>query len=177
MRKEIDPGSKVQLRAPGQLMHPGACAVCGTGTCDEGFVDPGIYFDYEGQVYFCMTCMDQIGSTIGYLTEKEADFLQQQNSEYLLRISELESELEDALGRLHSYNKLLVNAVSDVSVPITGVVAYQTDNADSFSPPAVISDDASGASEGKSVITKPVARRRSNNVKQSKLRNEPKFAV
>src|SRR5690349_9541715 len=87
--KQFDPDSKFHVRNQGELMHPACCTTCGSGSCDEGFVDLGTYYDYEGQLYICMFCVYGITETVGLLNRFEIDFLKNKSEELATQNSEL----------------------------------------------------------------------------------------
>lgn len=89
MAIENDPSARMQLRTRGELMHPGTCMCCGSGVCDEGYLDLGVFFDYEGTMYLCHTCTTQAGETIGMFTPDQVNSqlslleqLTQENAKY-----------------------------------------------------------------------------------------------
>lgn len=134
---EIDPSARIQLRGIGELLHPGCCAVCGNGTCQDGYVDLDVYYDYEGQVYLCVTCMTQAGEAIGMLSKDESVHLEDTNVRLADLASTLESELAEANERLNKYDSVFSDfstrvGTDDVSVlgvfqePETGSVGNDT---------------------------------------------------
>lgn len=91
---DVDPSKLTQLRSRGQLMHPGTCAICGNGTCDEGYLDTGIYYDYEGHVYICLVCVrTEVLPQIGAIPYEEAEYIKNERQADATRILELENEL------------------------------------------------------------------------------------
>lgn len=101
-----DPDSRMHVRGIGELMHPGCCAVCGNGNCETGYIDLGVFYDYEGQVYLCMTCVNEVADTAGLLTDTEARFLQAQNKDLAESTRKVTEQLEKALERLDHFNSL-----------------------------------------------------------------------
>lgn len=105
MTAEVDPSARVQVRGLGSLLAPATCAMCGNGTQEE-YVDPAIFYDWEGQVYFCKRCTTEMAETIGCLSPEQADFLKSVNDELAARNAELEevaakyAELRIALGNV-----------------------------------------------------------------------------
>lgn len=115
---------RVQVRSQGELMHPGACALCGSGNHDDGYVDLGVYYDYEGQVYLCMTCVAQVIHTVDGLTVDEAEFLKDINNNLAQENARLTEELQVANERNAKWTDLIsglghtndsFNRVSDIS--------------------------------------------------------------
>lgn len=66
-----DPSARFQVRSRGELMAPGTCAVCGNGTCDDGYLDLDVFVDYLGTLYLCLTCLTEAGETIGMYTAEQ----------------------------------------------------------------------------------------------------------
>lgn len=121
------PDSKMQLRNVGELMHPACCAVCGNGACEEGYVDLGVYYDYEGQIYLCMTCINKdLVEVVGLLSKSEIEFLQEQSEELSVANKQLISSLEKANERLSHYDSLLAKSFD--SLPI--VAADEVEQSD-----------------------------------------------
>lgn len=112
MPKVTTPSDRVQLIGQGQLMHPGCCALCGSGNSEDGYVDTGIFYDYEGQVYFCVTCATQIANVIGCLAADEVQHLQALLAETATQLKEVkEAHARDA-ERLNDYDNLMLNAIA-----------------------------------------------------------------
>lgn len=98
---------RVQVRSQGELRHPGACALCGNGNCDDGYVDLGIYYDYEGQVYLCMNCIEQVIHAVDGLTTEEAAFLKEIDTNLKNENTRLTEELQVANERNAKWTDLI----------------------------------------------------------------------
>lgn len=154
--KEVNPSARVQRRGVGELRHPACCALCGNGTSEKGYVDPDIFYDWEGQVYFCYACTVEMAEAIGCLAPDEAEFLTDQNK-----------ELAD---KLHQANQELTNANSNLSVFYNAVNAVAVDAlmAGSNSEPTVEpTPESSGepngdGTESEPIVVKSVKKRRPN---------------
>ncbi len=109
---DTTPSDRVQLIGRSQLMHPGCCALCGSGNCEDGYVDTGIYYDYEGQVYFCMTCVEQIINVVGGFTGDQTAMLNAELAGKVTELSSVKEELETARGRVQQYDALLSGLAS-----------------------------------------------------------------
>lgn len=158
MPKDRSPSDRVQFRNLGELMHPGACALCGSGVREEGYVDPQIYYDYEGQVYFCTTCLEEMAGVIGCLTAAESAHLTETANEALAENKALKEELEQARERLGHYDSIL-RTLSPAAVSPTGVgnsVTPEQSGTDSKSS----GTSASGSADGKPVAKKSTSGRR-----------------
>lgn len=103
---DLNPDSRMRKRGLGDLMHPGVCAVCGNGTYEPGYIDIGVYYDYEGQVYLCLACVNEIADTAGLLTDTEAQFLCIQNKDFAEKNEKLVHDLKVANERLQHYDAL-----------------------------------------------------------------------
>lgn len=159
---------RVQVVQLGELLHPGACALCGNGTCVDGYVDTSIFYDYEGTVYLCMRCVEQICSVVGALLPDEVSQLRQHTAEIATKCAELEAE-----------NNVLRSKLDAWYTVIDGAIDHRTSdsNADEKPEPSepsksVNSPEPSGRPEaGKPVAKKSTASRRSVNASQSASSN------
>jgi hypothetical protein len=106
---ENTPSDRVQLVGRGDMLHPGCCALCRSGVCEEGYVDLGVYFDYEGQMYLCHTCTQQVAEVIGCLIPSEAAILHALVNSVQAENVVLKTELEVARDRLAAYDSVLAN--------------------------------------------------------------------
>jgi hypothetical protein len=156
----------VQVRQIGDLMHPGACSLCGSGNCDRGYVDLGIYFDYEGQVYLCMTCIDQVIETVGGLLPDQALHLKEVSEEIAKKNRELEEENAGYRNKLDSWYTLLDGAI-DFRADNPNAKSDDPTGAESSSEPA------NGTSGGEPVAKESTPKRRPNDSSRPKQRNRP----
>lgn len=104
---EINPSARMQVRGVGDLIHPGACAVCGNGTCHDGYLDPGVYYDYEGQVYLCMRCVEELIATVGGATAAELLVTADLTTRALDENERLKAEVESLNVELEQYRNLM----------------------------------------------------------------------
>lgn len=134
MAIENDPSARMQFRTRGELAHPGQCIVCGSATCDEGYVDLGVFIDYEGTIYLCHTCVTQAAEIIGMFTPEQVE--SQQN---LLR--ELDSEnalMKEELNRVRpviNSIKHLGPMLTPASDPVDGFVNEESQSLPPVSEP------------------------------------------
>ncbi len=152
---------RVQVVSQGELMHPGACALCGSGNSDEGYINMGIWYEYEGQQYYCMNCVRQIIAVVGGLTDEQAEHLNGLNEELVGRNAALRNELEEANELLGKWNGLINSiGVTDATLTAFGnAIVGDVNKADSSN------SNESKVAEPKSVETeskpsKPVAGKR-----------------
>lgn len=98
---EVDPSRRIIARTRGELQHPGSCAICGGSDPDRTFVDIGVYYDYEGNVYICHLCFDEAAvKVMGYFTREEHLQLLAQNNILIEQNQKLQAEL-DSYGSLN----------------------------------------------------------------------------
>lgn len=157
---EINPSARMQVRGVGELMHPGACAVCGNGTCEDGYVDPGVYYDYEGQVYFCMRCVEELIATVGGATGAEllvtADLTTRsmEENERLKRENEaLNAELEQYRSLMRVANQSSPSDTDSVSVLVGESIGLSEINNDQVGESTTLI--TVGPDESEPVATKP----------------------
>lgn len=130
MPKEHNPGSRFQLRGIGDLQHPACCAVCGSGVCEFGYLDIGVYYDYEGQVYLCMTCFEEGAEAAGLLSRSEAGYLQAVNTDLAAENAKLKESLEAVNERIKHYDALFgdrFNEHPDLGASVTESKDESTD--------------------------------------------------
>jgi len=113
MIPENDPSSRMQILSIGQLRNPGTCYVCGSGNCDDGYLDFGTFVDYHGNFYLCLTCAKQAAETIGYFSPEEVA-LQQSSIERLTKENEeLKAELENARPIVAAVSRLTSTVIAE----------------------------------------------------------------
>lgn len=151
------PSDRVQVIQAGSLGHPGTCALCGSGTCELGYVDLDIYFEWEGNVYLCMWCAKQVAKVIGCLNPEESKHLEELN----LSIAQ---ELKETKEKLNDYSALADVISRAFNLSPSAVARGNGDKPSSQSegqPEPASESDVSGA-EQKPVATKPGPKRRPN---------------
>lgn len=156
MTIENDPSARIQVRSRGELRHPGSCCICGNGTCDDGYVDLGVFYDYEGTMYICMTCVFQIVAAVGCFTPEEVKMLNEQASEYARKFDESQTELAHAQHHIDTVNALLRSKFlpgSPVIVPGVEVSDESTPEQPADAEP--VSEPPKGGTTRKSVIKEP----------------------
>lgn len=104
--------SRMQLVGIGDLMHPGACMVCGSGNREQGYVNLGVYYEYEGNMYLCFLCLTEAAEIIGMLTSDEAHVLNENSSKVFEENVALKEELASANERLSVYDNAMRAIVS-----------------------------------------------------------------
>ena len=129
---ENDPSARMQVRSKGELVHPGRCMVCGNGNCDSGYLDLGVFFDYEGTMYLCMSCCTQAGETIGMFTPDEVKSQQELIEKLTHENVQQKEELDYArpiIGSLRSSIPYLLGSAGPASDVTDFVVQRSEDGA------------------------------------------------
>lgn len=116
MALEVDPSRKIQLRNRGELMPPGCCAVCGSADPDRSYVDFGLWYDYEGGIYICSLCFDEAATkVVGYFTEDQHKELLNHNNKLLLKVEELQTEIDNVQPILAAIRTIGISRDDSVS--------------------------------------------------------------
>lgn len=136
------PSDRVQLRNLGELMHPGSCALCGNGNCEEGYLDLGIYYDYEGQMYLCVPCLKQCANVIGMIPPEEVQLHLAAAEELAQRFEAQRNELINVRERLNAYDVVLAGVRSDLPVGLAGAFQEPTDAPTLFSTDGTVSGES-----------------------------------
>lgn len=177
--RETTPSDRAQLRSIGELMHPGSCALCGSGNCDDGYVDLGIYYDYEGQMYLCRYCTEQVAAVMGCLSADESAFLQATNVDLAAQLTALKAQLEEVNERLGLYDSLLSGIASNSSdseptvIDSLDINLNEIDEADNSDGEQLELPITSGESES----AEPVKGRRPRKPAQPQRSNDSEFAL
>lgn len=161
---EIDPSRRIQPRTRGDLLHPGACAVCGGSDPERTYVDFGLFYDYEGGIYFCNICFDEAAvKVMGYFTREEHLQLLDQHNQLIEQAAALQTELDNV--------RPIVDAVRSL-----GSVTSNPDLSDEFSDlgdPEV----TEGSAEGEPEVTEPVDEQVSSGTSGAKPRDGRKPVI
>lgn len=154
---ENDPSARIQLRRIGELQMPATCYVCGSGNCEEGYLDFGTFVDYHGTFYLCMTCFEQSAAVAGFYSPEEVRTQVGDMEQVLAKNTELIAELEEANEYVASANKLLgsrYNYQSESSSSASYINAEESDPEPERDPKPV-RRSASGESESEESIKIP----------------------
>lgn len=116
--RKVDPSARIQVRRAGELMLPAQCTVCGFGGVERDYVDFGIWFEYEGQVYICTLCMEEAGHALQMATSQEWEHLKGMYHRLDEKLKAQEAEL-NVLRELRD-NISRLNLLSDLSGVIAG---------------------------------------------------------
>lgn len=171
MTVDIDPSARIQIRTRGQLLPPGCCCVCGSATCERGYVDPAVFYEWEGQVYFCVPCAEEIAGTIGCLTEDESEFLKNQTERLGVELKELKEKYAHATDRLAAYDSVIGSVLtSSIAADLAD------DNASQGTEPN--GDTAPSRAESEPVTLESIKKRRSDDATRSASSNhESAFSI
>ncbi len=161
---DLNPDSRMQRRGVGDLLHPACCAVCGNGTCEAGYIDIGVYYDYEGQVYLCMNCVNEIADTAGLLTDTELHHLKGEITKVAHANEVMTQELKVAHEKLAHYDALFgdrFNSHPDVMADL------ETNSGPDENPNGTDND----SNESESVVDEPVVSDGHSDVSRSEQSN------
>lgn len=148
---EHSPSDRMQLVGQGDLILPGVCVHCRSGNHENGYIDLDVFFDYEGKIYLCSTCLTQAGEIIGMLTPGEAEFIREMNEELVAKVGDLTSELDKANERLKAFDSLLAGAIA--SNPDVVPVLNQSTPEVIGTPDEVANDATEGEPEPEESVT------------------------
>lgn len=169
---EIIPSARVQVRETHQLRSPGTCALCGNGTCVDGYIDPDVYFEWEGNIYFCMNCAKQMAKAIGCLLPDESRYLEELNNTIAEDLKETKEKLRAYDGLINAITGALGSDVADISRTLDSILGKgepeQPDNG---------TDAPSATDAGKPEVTEPVAKQGPVHPKRPQRSNEPRVNI
>ena len=125
-------GTRFTLRSKGDLMAPGCCMSCGSGTRDEGYVDLNLYFEYHGSAYLCLVCLESASDVAGLLFGNK-----EQVQEVIDNANKISAEFERLTGEVQNRDERIARLMAVLSDEL-GV--------DSNPRPVVAVEDASPGS-------------------------------
>lgn len=164
--REPIPSDKVQIRQRAELQPPAICAMCGNGTCRDGYVDVDVWYEWEGQVYFCHNCGLEIARALGCLPPDQTQFLIGQNQDFAKELASLKEAHERATSRLAIYDSVIAGAATSDPALMDAEQGTLFESADSNAP-------APTADAGEPKSKEPVKSARRGDVKRSTVRNSP----
>lgn len=173
---ENDPSARMQLRSRGELVAPGTCMVCGSGTRDEGYVDLNVFIEYVGTAYLCFLCVQQAAEIIGMFTPAEVQSQQDLIAELSEKNVAYEEELANVRPVMDSVRKSFVAAgvLTDPAL-IVGDAIEQAESITAYEVPEVIEPDATeideGSEAGEPVATEPDSKPVGSRANRKKPRN------
>lgn len=151
MAIENDPSARMQLRTRGELQHPGSCMVCGSGVCDLGYVDLGVFYDYEGTMYLCHTCVTQAAEIIGMFTPEQVESQRQLLDDLTSQNAQYKEELDRVRPLVSAVEQLKSTVVSDLIGASDSVSDFVREESESL--PADANGSESGIDSNDSAVT------------------------
>lgn len=147
--KAFDPDSKFKILGRGSLLAPACCASCGGSDAERRYLDLGLFYDFEGQVYFCTICVEEMAETIGLLNSTELEFLQELNTKLAADYSELKNRYEEEHERLQHFDSLFAGLTGPSSDDVNVTVESESEsNAEPVSDGDDESSDITESVEG-----------------------------
>lgn len=147
----------------GDLVHPGSCMICGNGNYERGYVNLGVWYEYEGNMYMCGTCLEQAAALFGMLTSEESQHLRDSANKALAECAALNTELEETRARLRVFDDAVAHVLSSSSLD---PAVSEAEGVKSLSNEGPVSSGAPGEPESKE-STEGAKRTRPNRVKLS----------
>lgn len=116
------PSDRVQVVPLGRLQPPAACALCGSGNDQMGYIHTDVWYEYEGYVYFCLSnCARQLAEVFGCLLPEEAEILKAQATEIAETNKTLEAELNEARSRLSTFDSIIADGLASGALSVPSV--------------------------------------------------------
>lgn len=133
---------------------PAQCKMCSASTLSEReyWLDTGTMEEFYGAVYYCNTCIEEIGSLCGFLPPKAATRLKE-------RLENAKREIRDL--------KACIGALSDIGVDVSAIDRFIKNH-----PSAVGEDEGEleGLVAGAATIAEQVAKQGPDDVSDSPKR-------
>lgn len=158
---EHSASDRMQVRSVGDLRQPGTCMLCGSGN-KEWYLDLGVFFDWEGQMYLCQECIYQCAEAVGCLIPAEVQHLQESSENLASQLLEANEELRKANERLALYDSVFSDAGRAFAV------ASSTSSGSTDESPSEVVE---GSAEGESVPEESIKIGRRNDPERVELRN------
>jgi len=107
-------------------MHPYICGrcLCGVQANREYFIDTGITYDYEGNVYLCNMCLKDMAKAAGeFFTKDEVDLLLSVQSEAIGSASQLKKDWDNLVvyAKEHGINLEFLREQSKEENDVRGI--------------------------------------------------------
>jgi hypothetical protein len=74
---------------------PNQCAICGSSTIGNGFVDPHLDIEFYGSIYFCEFCVIEMASLYGALSAGKAKMLEEENNYFNKEFARVNKRLKE----------------------------------------------------------------------------------
>lgn len=101
--------ARMRLRGQSELMVPGVCCVCGSGNSDH-YVDIGVYYEYEGQMYLCLNCLTEAAETGGMLSIEVGNHLKELATQIATTNTELVAQVKEMSERLGHFDAIIASS-------------------------------------------------------------------
>ena len=105
----------------GRMQSPACCAVCGSTSNEDGYLDPQIFIEYHGNIYFCCHCASEMGAFFKMVTYEEHEhiMLEMENlRELLLEANSKAAKAEGVLDEIRSLNSFFGNTADPAVVAL-----------------------------------------------------------
>lgn len=137
-----NPSGRMHFLGVGDLLFPGGCCVCGNGLNPEGFVSIGVYYEGEGQMYLCLTCLTEAAETGGLLSLEQSRVLVDLST----KVSEENLVLRETVKDLSKRVELYESAINAAGAGIVSSPA-NTDLGVTESPAELVTGPDAGTTE------------------------------
>jgi len=151
------PSDGMRVLGRGELPTPGACVVCGNGTCDDGYLFLGIHVDFHGALLLCQRCVVQGSEKMGCMSPDIADRIHVQAQELATEVVMLRRETEAQRVRLAIFDDALrtIQPVVVAGVSHSGLRADSDESSEQRSDEAAQSDPVSESAEPGESVEEP----------------------
>ncbi len=147
----LTPSDRVQLRSQGELQLPGSCALCGSGNCQDGYLDFNLWIEFLGTFYLCVTCFDQAAKVANYLSPDEAEHIKALNESLGPELTSTKLQLKEANELLANWNAVIGDIANRTITNPDDSPAVSVGDPEVNEPAAEVDEGpASGAAAGES---------------------------
>ena len=151
---------RVLLVPEGHLKGPGTCA---STRSSPGFADPQLWYDFVGNIYFCTTCTEAIGSVMGMLPFADVKALKIRLSKYADRVQEQAHKIRELEADNAALRRVSSMSNHPASSPVSSGTEDATSNAGSDDYGVTIPSYEPDADEP--VVAEPVKGKRPRNTR------------
>lgn len=102
-----DASDKMKLLGLGELPPPAQCFVCGSGTCDAGYVNMGVWAEMVGNLLICAPCLVQASELIGCLAPVIKNTMEAHVRDLQNYARDLEQKLTEQDADLAAYRRIM----------------------------------------------------------------------
>ena len=101
-----DASDKMKLLGLGELPPPAQCFVCGSGTCEAGYVTFGVWADGVGNLLVCSPCLVQASELVGCLAPVPTEIMHKHVAQLQDYSKDLETQLAGQDEQLAAYRTI-----------------------------------------------------------------------